>query len=239
MKILITPTSFGKPENAQAKQKIEAFADEVVYNPHGRPLTGDELPALLCGVDGYIAGLDSITAAVIQGAPESLKVISRYGAGVDRVDIPAARERGIVVTNTAGHQRGGSVRAGDGTDVLAGTAYPCAGRRGEGRAVAAQQRRGALRQNARHRRLWRDRQEFGGARARAGHDRGRVRSVLRRRVRRGERGDGHAAKGAAAHGRFCIAARAADAADAAHDRCGGDCGHEGTARSSSTPRAAG
>ena len=81
---------------------LEAFADEVVYNPHARPLTAEEVAALLPGVDGYIAGLDTISAEVLADAPASLKVISRYGAGVDRVDLAAARARGIVVTNTPG-----------------------------------------------------------------------------------------------------------------------------------------
>jgi len=102
MKILVTPTSFLKPVNAKAKEMIEAFADEVVYNPHTRPLTAEEVAALLPGVDGYIAGLDTISAEVLANAPASLKVISRYGAGVDRVDLAAARARGIVVTNTPG-----------------------------------------------------------------------------------------------------------------------------------------
>ena len=102
MKILITPTSFLKPENAQARETIEAYADEIVYNPQQRPLSPEEIIPLLDGVDGYIAGIDYITADVIRQAPESLKVISRYGAGVDRVDIGVAKEKGIVVTNTPG-----------------------------------------------------------------------------------------------------------------------------------------
>ena len=48
-----------------------------------------------------IAGLDEITAKVIE-AGKNLKVIARYGAGVDRVDLVAARKAGIVVTNTPG-----------------------------------------------------------------------------------------------------------------------------------------
>ena len=102
MKILITPTSFQKPVNAKAREMIEAFADEIVYNPQTRPLTAEEVAALLPGVDGYIAGLDYITAEALADAPASLKVISRYGAGVDRVDLAAAKQKGIVVTNTPG-----------------------------------------------------------------------------------------------------------------------------------------
>ncbi|HBU11405.1 MAG TPA: phosphoglycerate dehydrogenase [Clostridiales bacterium] len=102
MKILITPTSFLKPVNAEAKAKIEAFADEVVYNETGKPLNPEQIIELLKGVDGYIAGVDYITAEAIARAPESLKVISRYGAGTDRVDIPACTAKGIKVANTPG-----------------------------------------------------------------------------------------------------------------------------------------
>ena len=69
-----------------------------VYNDLGRPLQAEEILERLDGVDGYVAGLDYITADVLSKAPDSLKVISRYGAGVDRVDMPAATAKGIKVT---------------------------------------------------------------------------------------------------------------------------------------------
>jgi D-3-phosphoglycerate dehydrogenase len=79
---------------------LDEFADEIVLNPYDRPLTGKELVALLEGVDGYIAGVDDVSAEVIAHAPDSLKVISRYGVGYDQVDIKACGQRGIAVTNT-------------------------------------------------------------------------------------------------------------------------------------------
>lgn len=102
MKLLITPTSFTKPENAQARALAESFADEIVYNDLGVPLQGDDLLARLTGVDGYIAGLDCISADVVERMPDTLRVISRYGVGVDRVDLTACKRRGITVTNTPG-----------------------------------------------------------------------------------------------------------------------------------------
>jgi len=102
MKILVTPTSFDKPVNAQARALLEGYADEVVYNDLRIPLQGEDLLTRLEGVDGYVAGLDYITAEVVERMPDTLKVISRYGAGVDRVDLAACKRRGIVVTNTPG-----------------------------------------------------------------------------------------------------------------------------------------
>lgn len=101
MKILVTPTSF-KPENKTAAfRQLEAFADEIVYNPYGRPLTEDELIPLLEGCNGFVAGLDFITEKVLKSC-KGLRVISRYGAGYDRVDTAAAKTCGIPVTNTPG-----------------------------------------------------------------------------------------------------------------------------------------
>ncbi len=53
------------------------------------------------GVDGFIAGLDAIDRAALVKA-DRLKVISRYGVGVDNVDLEACKEKGVVVTNTPG-----------------------------------------------------------------------------------------------------------------------------------------
>jgi D-3-phosphoglycerate dehydrogenase len=80
---------------------LEAQVGEVIYNPTGKPLTSAEIGQLLPGIDGYIAGLDGIDANALRSA-DRLKVISRYGVGVDNVDLAAAREKGIVVTNTPG-----------------------------------------------------------------------------------------------------------------------------------------
>jgi len=101
MKILVTPTSIGPNSDGPAMKKLRAFAESLVFNQEGRPLTEDELIPLLEGCDGCIAGLDRFTAKAIESAPK-LKVISRYGTGVDRVDLAAAKARNVVVCNTPG-----------------------------------------------------------------------------------------------------------------------------------------
>jgi D-3-phosphoglycerate dehydrogenase len=99
-RLLVTPTSYGK-NDSRLKTELEAQVGEVIYNPTGKPLTSAEVSNLLPGIDGYIAGLDGIDAKALQSA-NRLKVIARYGVGVDNVDLAAAREKGIVVTNTPG-----------------------------------------------------------------------------------------------------------------------------------------
>lgn len=97
-RVLVTPTSYGK-NDPQLRRELEAVVGEVVYNPFERPLTSPEVRNLLPGCDGYIAGLDQIDRAALQAA-DQLKVIARYGVGVDRVDLAAAADKSIVVTNT-------------------------------------------------------------------------------------------------------------------------------------------
>jgi len=98
--VLVTSTSFGRFDS-RLKQELEEQVGRVSYNESGKPLSPAELVALLPDVDGYIAGLDNINRAVLEAA-DQLQVVARYGVGTDRVDLEAARELGIVVTNTPG-----------------------------------------------------------------------------------------------------------------------------------------
>ena len=99
-RLLVTPTSYGK-NDSRLKTVLETQVGEVIYNPTGKPLTSEEVRQLLPGIDGYIAGLDCLDANALKNA-DRLKVIARYGVGVDNVDLVTAREKGILVTNTPG-----------------------------------------------------------------------------------------------------------------------------------------
>lgn len=59
------------------------------------------LEPLLAEAVGWIAGIGPVTDRHISAAPR-LTVLARYGAGVDAVDLVAARRRGIVVTHAPG-----------------------------------------------------------------------------------------------------------------------------------------
>jgi D-3-phosphoglycerate dehydrogenase len=99
-RVLVTPRSYAK-HDPRLQTELETAVGEVIYSPTGRPLSSSELKDLLPGCHGYIAGLDMVDRAALEAADE-LKVIARYGAGVDRVDLAAASEKGIIVTNTPG-----------------------------------------------------------------------------------------------------------------------------------------
>lgn len=99
-KILLTARSFRKVPGPHQDILREA-GYQLVESPHDRPLEADELAPLVRDVAGVVAGLDDFSAEAIDGA-QKLRVISRYGVGVDKVDLKAATSCGIVVTITPG-----------------------------------------------------------------------------------------------------------------------------------------
>lgn len=98
-KVLITTSSF----NVAAVESLALLRQagyEIVTNPHGRKLSEDEAAALLGDdVVGMVAGTEPLTRRVLSGA-RGLKLVSRCGIGLDSVDLAAAAELGIEVTNT-------------------------------------------------------------------------------------------------------------------------------------------
>ena len=88
------------PEKVEARMR-ELF--DVRLNETDVPMTADELKSALKDVEVFVPTVtDSITADVLSGAGPDLKLIANYGAGVDHIDLTAARERGLIVTNTPG-----------------------------------------------------------------------------------------------------------------------------------------
>jgi len=97
--VLITPRSFGRHDEALISDAHAAFG-QAVLRP-GLDPAAPHRAELLARADGWIAGVEPIDAATLDLAPR-LRVIARYGVGVENVDLEAARTRGITVTNTPG-----------------------------------------------------------------------------------------------------------------------------------------
>ena len=99
-RVLVTPRSFRR-ETGEHKRIMEEAGCVVVESSTGRPLRSSEMVNLIGDVDGAIIGLDQVNAEVIAAAPK-LRVISKYGTGLDNIDLDAATQAGIVVTYTPG-----------------------------------------------------------------------------------------------------------------------------------------
>jgi len=100
-KALVTARIFGYVSD-QSFDIFKKHNIEVVPNPYkGKRLSEDELISLIRGVDGLLTGVDEVTSKVINAA-DKLKVISKFGTGVDNIDVTAATKNGIIVTNAPG-----------------------------------------------------------------------------------------------------------------------------------------
>ena len=98
MKVFISTSSFAEYDKSPLRL-LESNGFEVVLNPYGRKLKPEEVVALAKGCAGIIAGTEPLTEEVLRQLPD-LKAISRCGAGLDNVDVEAARKRGIAVKAT-------------------------------------------------------------------------------------------------------------------------------------------
>lgn len=74
---------------------------ELVLAAGAAPWGAAELAALAVDADALLLGLDRCDASVFAAAPR-LRVVARFGAGVDTVDLDAAARHGVTVTNTPG-----------------------------------------------------------------------------------------------------------------------------------------
>jgi len=97
-KILITSRSFGQKDKTPL-ELLQSKGYEITWNESGKPLAASDLIEKLEGCTGVIAGLDYFTAEVFDKV-SGLKVVARYGVGFDRVDLEAAKKKGVIVTNT-------------------------------------------------------------------------------------------------------------------------------------------
>ena len=98
-RILLTTTSF--QDTPGEHHKLLAETGWEVVTARG-PLNEADTLALMGQFDGYICGDDLITAAVIEKALPRLKVVSKYGIGVDKIDVKTLTAKGIPLLFTPG-----------------------------------------------------------------------------------------------------------------------------------------
>lgn len=100
MKVLLTSTSFQDCDGAH-KELLTKQGWEVSYLRG--PLKKYEIIDEVANYDALICGDDELDREVLEkGAAGNLKFISKYGVGLDKIDLDAAKELGIPVTNCPG-----------------------------------------------------------------------------------------------------------------------------------------
>ena len=88
------------PDPVETRMR-ELFDTEL--NLDDAPMSAAALGAAVGRAEVLVSTItDRIDAAVIAQAGEQLKLIANFGAGIDHIDVVAATERGVTVTNTPG-----------------------------------------------------------------------------------------------------------------------------------------
>src|SRR6201986_1077238 len=88
------------PDSIETRMR-ELF--DTRLNIDDKPMTQAQLGEALKSADVLVPTVtDRIDAAVLKEAGPNLKLIATFGNGVDNIDVAAAVQRGITVTNTPG-----------------------------------------------------------------------------------------------------------------------------------------
>ena len=95
MRYRVLVTDFVWPTLDRERAILEPLGVELVPSPSGDEKT---LARLAAGVDGIMTCFANVTPAVVR-VPERLKVVARYGIGVDNIAVDVATGRDAVVTN--------------------------------------------------------------------------------------------------------------------------------------------
>jgi D-3-phosphoglycerate dehydrogenase / 2-oxoglutarate reductase len=100
LKILLTSTSF---LDTPGVHQDKLYSAGLEIDTLRGPVKDEILLPIIAQYDGIICGDDEMTRAVIKtGVEGSLKTISKYGVGLDKIDLDAVEEFGIPLTNCPG-----------------------------------------------------------------------------------------------------------------------------------------
>jgi D-3-phosphoglycerate dehydrogenase len=88
-----------QPVPEKYRKILEENGVEIVLPPVKERLSEEQLLEYISDIDGVISGDDQFTESVFNAA-KKLKVISKWGTGIDSINVEAALVRGIAVRNT-------------------------------------------------------------------------------------------------------------------------------------------
>ncbi|MBT4797095.1 MAG: 3-phosphoglycerate dehydrogenase, partial [Verrucomicrobia bacterium] len=98
-RVLLTTTSF--QDTPGTHQDLLNSQDWEVIRARG-PLSEAEMLDLSGNFDAFLCGDDSITQAVIDKSLPRLQIISKYGIGLDKINVDYATKKGLPVLFTPG-----------------------------------------------------------------------------------------------------------------------------------------
>lgn len=81
---------------------VREACETMDLNPEDRVLTREELLEMVKGRDGVLCLLTDTIDAEVMDAAKGAKIFANYAVGYNNIDVDAATERGIAITNTPG-----------------------------------------------------------------------------------------------------------------------------------------
>lgn len=99
MRIAVASHTFSG--DARLRQALSAHFPDACFNGAGRMLEGGELADFLADSPAAILGLERVDAALLDRCPR-LAVISKFGVGLDSLDLALCAARGVTVLSTPG-----------------------------------------------------------------------------------------------------------------------------------------
>jgi len=100
----VAVASHSFPKHPVLRRELTARYPDAVFNETRQPLRGPDVIRFLRGHDKAITGLEVLDDGVFAALPE-LRIVSKYGVGLDMIDLDAARRRGVSVRWTPGVNR--------------------------------------------------------------------------------------------------------------------------------------
>ena len=100
----VAVASHSFPKNPTLRRELLERYPGSVFNESSVPLGGKALMSFLRGHDRAITGLESLDETLFAAVPE-LKIVSKYGVGLDMIDLAAARRHGVSIRWTPGVNR--------------------------------------------------------------------------------------------------------------------------------------
>lgn len=103
LRVAVTPSAFVRDE--RLVEELSALElDELRLNRTGRRLARAELLELLRRCDAVILGTEPLDGELLDRCPE-LRMVAKFGVGMDNVDVGACASRGVRVGHTPGTNR--------------------------------------------------------------------------------------------------------------------------------------
>ena len=99
MKIKVSNLAFSN--NKYLVEQLKNEFSDVEVNVKGIRMTDDALVDYFLDAEGVVVGLEKITDSILDRLP-NLKIIAKYGVGLDNIDLQACKERNITVGWTGG-----------------------------------------------------------------------------------------------------------------------------------------